>query len=949
NPSIARVYGAGTNTDVVPARPYFVTEYVEGLTLSAWLRAKPRTPKDVVQVVRGIVDALGYAHARGIVHRDVKPGNVLIDAAGRPRVLDFGVAAIERPEASEDPLGHLTRTLELAPTRSLVGATREGSVLGTVPYMSPEQLVGTAAVDARSDLYSVGVVLFESLVGRLPFPVERMTLPEAAATIRDEEPSTIGRFDRALRGDLEAIVARLLEKEPGRRYQTAQELVDDLDRYLADQPTRTRPATALERARRFTRRYRSLIASVAVAFTVLVGFLGYAVSLWQVAEDRGDALAATLEESRRTEYRRAVHYSEAVLRAGMVRDARQALAATDPARRGWEWRYLMARAGGESRVVEFPGVLVSIASRDGTTAIADVRGDLFFVDEAAGSARLVSRRQRTVSGVAVRPGGREVATVEVSEPTIVIQDARTGTPTRILDTGLGTAHSIAWSDDGALIAVAGLDGSLAVIDEASGRVLCVHPISASERRSRQVEGLVAFLPGTRTVIAAGRSEGRARILPSPEAQPIEIVELKDVVIESVGGCRGANGPLALVGSFDGRLHVIEPADGQVLRIVKAHEGTLRAIAAGPGEGRCATGGTDGRIHLWNVDDGVSVGDAVGSELHVRGLAVDTRSGDILAVGDDRCLRRWSTARQVLEPVLRGHRAWVYALAFLPDGTLLSGAGEAPQVDGRVIAWDLAARRPRWQQKLAGLDDPNIVWRIVPDPLGTAIAASARGVHFVSADGVVERRLARSTYDLAAIDGGRLVAVLEWESPDLAIYDRDGRLHGSFPRGSAAMGALCADRDGRTLALVQGARLRRFSVSEGRLAELPEVALRGNGRSVAIAADAPVIAVGFEGGAVQVFDASDARGALELWHAAANPGEIARVALSPDGTRLATGGTGPSIRLWDARSGDMLLALDGHGDTVIDLRFSPDGAMLASSSIDGTVRLWMAQSGAEVKR
>jgi WD40 repeat protein len=352
--------------------------------------------------------------------------------------------------------------------------------------------------------------------------------------------------------------------------------------------------------------------------------------------------------------------------------------------------------------------------------------------------------------------------------------------------------------------------------------------------------------------------------------------------------------------------------------------------------------------VWNVEEGVAVGDAVGAELHVRGLAVDAGSGDLMAVGDDRCLRRWETSRQVLEPVLRGHRAWVYSVAFLPDGSLVSGAGEAPEIDGRLMAWDIPSRQPVWAHKLGAAQDPNIIWRVAHDPLGTAVAVSGRSLHFVSESGVVERKLARMPYDLAVVDGGRLLAALEWESPDLVLYDREGRVHANIARPSVSMGGLAADASGRLLALAHESSLRRFRVSEGAVDELSPIALRGRGRSVSFSGNASLLAVGVEGGTVQVFDLAAPGAPREVWHARANPGEVVRVALSPDGMRLATGGTGPSIRVWDAQSGDMLLALDGHGDTVMDLRFSPDGTALASSSIDGTVRLWMADTHAGEK-
>ncbi|MFM1823505.1 MAG: Serine/threonine-protein kinase PrkC [Planctomycetota bacterium] len=998
HPGIARIYDAGTDTTCVPARPYFVMEFVEGETFGAWRRARRRTPREVVAAIREVVDALAYAHARGIVHRDVKPGNVMIDRVGRARVLDFGVASAASPQAGleADPLSQLTRTLSLtrgrgnpssarstgrsqdanAASATLGGATASGAVLGTIPYMSPEQFVGAAAVDARSDLYSVGVVLYEALVDQLPFPTDRMTLVEAAATIRDGEPSTIGRHDRALRGDLEAIVARLLEKEPSRRYQSAVELSDDLGRFLAGEPTRTRPASPFARARRFVRRYRGLFAATTAVFAVLVAFLAYTFALWRVAEDRGDLLAEALESSRATEYRRAIHYADAVLRAGNVRDARVALAATDESRRGWEWRYLMNRAGTESRVVRFPDILVAIDRRGGTTVFGDIRGDTFLMTREHPAPRLVARHGRTLQGIAVRPDGGAFALADASEPTIVVHDAADGGVARIFDSGLDVVSAVDWSDDGARLACGGLDGSASILDARTGEVVASIGRRAREG-GRSREGLAVFLPGTHRVVAAGRS---SRVLRNFGASgdsgdaPHEF-DLGEIV-ESLSAIATVRGPRALVGLFDGRLLLLDPETGVVERALEAHAGPLRAIAP-LGEGvlaggaRCATGGSDGRIHLWNIETGASVGHAVGAELHVRDLAVDAEEGALYAVGDDRALRRWDLARHALEPVLAAHRAWVYGLAFLADGTLVSASGEAPETDGRVIAWDADGRRPRWQWKFGEPAYANLVWKVVPDPLGGLVAITGKGFHFVeSADGAspaaTSRMLERFPFDVAILDGGEAIALLEFGAREVAVYGRDGRRRAAFPlAGDPRFGAITTGRDDRELLVARGDELlvlawRPDGGDGGSLEEIRRIALRRDGRNIAFARrDAgregrdgrredggELVAVGLAGGGVQLFDLARPEGAEERWHAIANPGEQARVALAPDGSLLATGGTGPGVLLWDAQTGEHVLTLDGHGDTVLSLAFSPDGGTLASGSIDGTVRLWIASSKPE---
>src|SRR5262249_51968146 len=169
------------------------------------------------------------------VHRDLKPANILVDDTGQPRVLDFGVA-------------HSTGAGLLDSTAH----TRTGQLIGTLGYMSPEQVAADPrAIDARSDVYALGVIVYEPLADRLPYHLDRLPLPEAVRVIREVEPSLLGSVNRQFRGAIETIVAKALEKEKSRRYQSAGALAEDLRRYLADEPIRARPVSALYKLRKF--------------------------------------------------------------------------------------------------------------------------------------------------------------------------------------------------------------------------------------------------------------------------------------------------------------------------------------------------------------------------------------------------------------------------------------------------------------------------------------------------------------------------------------------------------------------------------------------------------------------------------------------------------------------------------------------------------------------------
>ncbi|MEY2716604.1 MAG: Serine/threonine-protein kinase PrkC, partial [Planctomycetota bacterium] len=213
HPNIARVYEAGQDSRTVPARPYFVLEFVEGASLVDWARAQRARGADAAALVPAVIDvfeqialAVGYAHAHGVVHRDLKPANILVRGDGRAKVLDFGVSGV----LPENMASAIDDTRYETPTQSLPNGVGTNHLVGTVPYMSPEQFDGTRSVEQRSDLYAIGVMLYECLAGALPYAIDRGSIPSAAATIRNVVPMRLGRIDPAFAGGIESVAAKLL-------------------------------------------------------------------------------------------------------------------------------------------------------------------------------------------------------------------------------------------------------------------------------------------------------------------------------------------------------------------------------------------------------------------------------------------------------------------------------------------------------------------------------------------------------------------------------------------------------------------------------------------------------------------------------------------------------------------------------------------------------------------
>ena len=256
HPGIARIYSAGVHE----GRPWFAMELVDGADLTKYARSHDLGRKQRLALLEKVCEAVHEAHIRGIVHRDLKPGNILVDRNGQPKLLDFGLAKLVDGE-----------------TRMQTLATQAGQLLGTVPYMAPEQVsMDPSAIDLRTDVYALGVVAYELLSGRHPLDLAGHSLAEALLRVRDSDAPRLGTLHTQWRGDVETIVAKALEKEKDRRYASAGEMGADIGRYLRDQPIVARPASTVYQLRKFVRRHRTLVAGLAATFLALVA--GVAVS-----------------------------------------------------------------------------------------------------------------------------------------------------------------------------------------------------------------------------------------------------------------------------------------------------------------------------------------------------------------------------------------------------------------------------------------------------------------------------------------------------------------------------------------------------------------------------------------------------------------------------------------------------------------------------------------------
>ncbi|MEM7518750.1 MAG: serine/threonine-protein kinase, partial [Planctomycetota bacterium] len=283
HPGIAQIYSAGTSAASDREIPYFAMELIDGKTLLRYLEEANPDRNARLKLVAEIADAVHHAHQKGVVHRDLKPSNILVSAEGRPKILDFGVARLTDSDLQRSTL-----------------STHAGEILGTLSYMSPEQLRGDVeAVDTRSDVYALGVLLYEVLTGELPHPLRGVSLPKAARILEEKEPTKPTVYDSSLSGDLETILLEALAKDPDRRYASAEEFSSDVRRFLRREPIVARAPSLAYQLLRFSQRHRAVALISALLLLVLIG--SAVLSTVLLLQARKAEAAAVAESARATE------------------------------------------------------------------------------------------------------------------------------------------------------------------------------------------------------------------------------------------------------------------------------------------------------------------------------------------------------------------------------------------------------------------------------------------------------------------------------------------------------------------------------------------------------------------------------------------------------------------------------------------------------------------------
>jgi WD40 repeat protein len=968
HPNIAKVFDAGVDPG---GRPYFAMELIKGLPLTRYCDDAKLSPRQRLELFVPVCQAVQHAHHKGVIHRDLKPSNILVglyDGVPVPKVIDFGVAKATGPRLTE---------------RSVY--TEVGSIIGTLEYMSPEQAeLNNLDIDTRSDVYALGVVLYELLTGAVPFSrkeLEGAGLAEMLRVIKEVEPpkpstklSHSGslpsvaaqrhmeprKLTALVRGELDWIVMKALEKDRGRRYETANGFAMDVQRYLADEPVQAGPPSAGYRLRKLLKRHRGpVLAAVLVLAALVTGIVGLTVGLVEAEQARQDETQqrqaavtnaakakdeagkakrarekaqrlAKDEKAARDRAEKQLLRAEWLLYASQINLAQQAwennngflafhhLESCRRDFRGWEHDYLvMLFHRGQRTLRGHTGEVTSVAlSRDGKRAVTgSADGTVKVWDTATGNVTRTLKRNalRVNTGavycVALSPNGRRLVSGnwDTMGESMTVWDLDKGERVAARTGDLSGTLSVALSPDGTRVVCGNMAGAVTIRDAATLR----------ETLSLRAAGAVAQ-PNV-----WGQGKAVCSLAISPDA--------KQVV-----GC-----------DHDRTIKIWDAANGKQTRTLRGHTDGLTSVAVSPDGRHIVSGSMDRAVKVWDAVTGREIRTLKGHTGTVSGVAVSADGRRIVSSSYDGTARVWDAETGQEIRTLVGHTAEVTSVAVSRDGTrVVSGSR-----DKTVKVWDAAAP-PEPQTWRAGM------FAVV------AVSADGRRVVTGGMDGAVQvwdattgrQTLAvkRHTANVAVVavsaDGTRIVSG-SWDRTAKVWDAATGREIRALKGHTGQVMSVAPSRDGRRVVSVSmDGVVKVWDAAGGEKTQLlkgyvsrPTPPSRIQVQHVVLSPDGKRVLGGSNDGTVQVWDA--ATGA-ELLTLRGHTDMIAALAMSPDGKRIITGSNDKTVKVWDAATGNELLTLNGHTNAVSGVVVSPDGKRIFTASGDKTVKVWDAATGHE---
>ncbi|MDG2013602.1 MAG: protein kinase, partial [Pirellulaceae bacterium] len=948
HPNIARVLDAGTTDG---GSPYFVMELVKGVPLTDYCDQNKLSIRERLELFVPVCAAVQHAHQKGIIHRDLKPSNVLVtlyDGKPTPKVIDFGLAkALEHTTTLTD------KTM----------FTEFGKVVGTLQYMSPEQAeINALDVDTRTDIYSLGVMLYELLTGSTPLEKEtlgkqallqvlaiiRETVPprpsnrlsssgEAASGISEHRKIASAKLQQILRGELDWVVMRALEKDRSRRYESANNFADDIQRYLNDDTVKARPPTARYRVSKFVRKNRTLVVTAATIAGLLIA--GIAGTSWfafkanqsavaekaqkeiaekktaEVVVEKNRANERKLEaEIARSEMKKSLYLSQINLAANALDQGdigqltRQLERARNYGTDGFELQYL-------SRVPR--SFLANYTEHDCSVKAVAISpdGDLVATGDTAGELRVWKISD-----------GKTVFLADANErkPSLNVQPELT---------------SITFSPNGKTLAVAGYLGKLALWDIQSQKEIHVF-----KGHSSQVFD-VGFSPDGRH-IASASADMTVRIWDVQTSKQIGVLSGHRNMVYSVS--YSPDGKQIASAGQDGTVKVWNSATRDLDRTFSDVKAFINEIAFSPDgtligavyEIPFDSEQQNADVVVWNVVTGervLSMRPQPGS-IHAIDFSADSRF--LVTGADDGTIRVTNIFTGKPETIHAGHLGRIWDLTISKDGLLLASCGKDGTAKIRSTFTDAGYTTLDSQFRPRSA-------RIAFSSLETIAIGSERGVEIRSVnDGPQVIQLQDKEHDgghwlsqscLAVSHDDRLIAgysldqkvISVWEASTNNVVNRFQHdtyvTDVCFSSNSAHLATSCEDGTVRVYELDSGNTVSTFTESEN-----------------------PIQAIAFDNDSKLIAIAPSNRASFWLWdwrngepasEVSNIPHPIQDVIFSPDGTQVVTGGVNGPIHFWEVKTSELVFSLAGHSGGTYTIDFMPGGMRLVSGGADRLVKIW----------
>jgi eukaryotic-like serine/threonine-protein kinase len=960
HPNIVPVYAVGMDKGV----HYYVMQLIDGKTLADIIEESSNptepTPLPVITSIdskqsdpaillrkptaiparmrtiaaHGIqaAEALEHAHSLGIVHRDIKPGNLMLDQSGKLWVTDFGLARIEAD----------------------VTLTHSGDMLGTLRFMSPEQaLAKHGLVDHRTDIYSLGATLYE-LIALRP-AIDGKDKAEVLRKIAFEDPLALRKINSDIPRDLETIVLKAMAKEPRSRYQSAEELAEDLRRFLEDRPIRARRRTKLHDLARWTRRNR-LLAS-AIATTIGVILVANVLGFWLWAKERvAHSVAANAqkiamrqsEELERSVYLQRIALSEQEIWNSNSGRSEQILNRCNPSLRNWEWGYLKNVCN--SSIVELSdgnaplhsvafspdGMHVATGSKHGLIRIWDLRTSKY--QELAGHTTTVQYLEFSPDGTKLASCAFVWSTKKTGEVKVWnLSDGSESVSIPAVNTFLG---QVRFFPDGSRIAIASWGHKVLLYDlrDQSMREFVGH---ASPVKS------VAVSPDGQT-LASGDWKGNIKLwdVASGENQLVKFptpAHRADVVSLEFN----QSGNSLVSSSWDSTAILWDVATGakkqsfaidERSRPFSGGNNTMHAVKFVLKDSMLATGSEDGSVRIWDIESKKMQVASRGHQGSVNGLAVSPTRGTIASVGADGKLRLWCNLEKQTNHVLVTQLGATIPsqIGFRPDNEMIVVATKPPPVKGNIGY--LSYIRPR-SGELEYLKDPT----------------TQKSEAGIPQEGGYRTFAFDQSSNLLYADHGNQVR--SWDA-GTREYRNDWSLHES------QVTAIAAIADGLMVSGSEDGQIKIWNAETGRVLQAFEP---GFGPIHMLVANATCWAAVGDNSNV-FYSRRTPRG---VWTAPTQIMELSQsgnenldtpsatsppldntdkpsvvMAIDPNRPQLATGNSQGVVRIWDIEKGYLIHFESGHAGQVTSISYSPDGQRIASGGDDGTVVLWDTVSGQE---